>query len=78
MIQHVSEWSVECADCKQVSKIAIKMDMSDGRYFVTFEKHEHAESAGFYTTFYTAHGPTLEVLRSQVLPRQGYTVVTEG
>ena len=62
-------------------KIIIQMDMVKGTYRALFEKHEHPDGADLknsYTTFYTVGAPTLEVLRGQALPRQGYTVVTEG
>ena len=82
MIQHVAEWTCKCADCGQTLKVAIQMDMAKGNYLALFQKHEHPEDSEdfevFYTTFYTVCAQTLEVLRGQALPRQGYTVVTEG
>lgn len=76
MLQHVGEWCCKCTYCSTVVDMSIKMNMDDGNYMLQFSQHDcdktKKELPG---VIYSANA--LAILRDQVLPRQGYAIITE-
>lgn len=78
MIQHVAEWVCKCTYCQSVVDMSVKMSMADGNYLLQFIHHGcTTQTADQEPPEVTYSAKTLSLLRNQVLPRQGYTVITE-
>ena len=76
MIQHVAEWVCKCTYCSQVVDMSVKMSMADGNYLLQFTHHD-CTKGDQEPPEVTYSAKTLSLLRNQVLPRQGYSVITE-
>lgn len=76
MIQHVAEWVCKCTYCSSVVDMSVKMSMADGNYLLQFTHHDCTKGEQDPPEV-TYSAKTLSLLRNQVLPRQGYAVITE-
>lgn len=77
MIHHVAEWVCKCTYCAQVVDMSVKMNMDDGNYLMQFTHHDCSTEPSESSPELTYSARTLSLLRNQVLPRQGYSVITE-